>query len=253
MARPRLLQSAHVIEEHRMPASRSRRPYESPLRTEQMDRTREKLIQAGVDIVTEAGGEELTLRRVAARAAVSVPTAYRYFQDRDALLEDMAQWIHARVGGPTIPPNTDGIAAWVQRIYEGLETNDRLMRASLSTPAGRVLRAKGQAARRPKLLAMVKRSFPSSTVATQRRLTALFQLLVNTPAWVALHDHWGMSGVEAGKMTGWAMETLLAEVRRHPTALDFEQAAEAPAAAHSPAASATQARPKVEDARRRRR
>jgi AcrR family transcriptional regulator len=187
-----------------------------------MDRTRAKLIEAGVDLVADAGGDELTVRRVAARAGVSVPTAYRHFPDRDALLEAMAVWIDARISGPHVPETADGLPAWMRHIYEGFDANDRFMRAQLSTPAGRALRARNQKARNPKLAEMVKRSFPAATAATLRRLTALIQLLGNVPAWVSLHDNWGMDGTEAGRVTEWAIETLLAEARRRPTALDFE-------------------------------
>jgi AcrR family transcriptional regulator len=199
-----------------------------------MSRTREKLIEAGVDLVTEAGGEELTVRLVAARARVSVPTAYRHFPDREALFEAMAAWIAARIAGPNIPTTADDVPAWTRYIYASFEANDRLMRAQLSTPAGRLLRAKHQQARISKLLEMTKRSFPSATAVTQHRLTALIQILVTLPTWVSLHDNWSMSGVEAGETTAWAIETLLAEVRRSPSALDFELPA-LPQAAPSPA------------------
>jgi AcrR family transcriptional regulator len=201
-----------------------------------MNRTREKLIEAGVDIVTEAGGDELTVRLVATRARISVPTAYRYFPDRDALFEGIAAWIAARIAGPNIPTAADDMPAWTRYIYASFDANDRLMRAQLSTPAGRLLRAKHQKARIAKLLEMTKRSFPSATAATQHRLTALIQILVTLPAWVSLHDNWGMSGVEAGETTAWAIETLLAEVRRHPSALEFELPAPPQAAPQPPAA-----------------
>jgi AcrR family transcriptional regulator len=219
-----------------MAVNRRNRSYASPLRAEQMDRTREKLIQAGIDIVADAGGEELTVRLVAARAGVSVPTAYRHFPDREALVDAMALWINTRVAGPSVPTTADGVPAWVRHIYANFENNDRLMRAQLSTPAGRQLRAKNQKARLGMLGAMTKQSFPSATPVAQHRLTAIIQLLVNVPAWVSLHDNWGMNGVESGALTGWAIETLLAEVRRNPTGLDFELPAPLEAAPSAPAA-----------------
>jgi AcrR family transcriptional regulator len=221
-----------------MPVSRKNRSYESPLRAEQMDRTREKLIAAGVDIVAEAGGEELTVRLVAARAGVSVPTAYRHFPDRDALVSAMALWVNEKIGGVDVPRSFEDATAWIRQIYARFEINDRLMRAQLNTPAGRQLRAKNQKARHHMILGMTEASFPSATPVMQHRLAALVQLLVNVPAWVSLHDNWGMGGVEAGAVTGWAMETLIAEVRRNPSALDF--ALPAPAQAPPPAPAALQ-------------
>jgi hypothetical protein len=103
-----------------MSVSRRNRSYESPLRAEQMDRAREKLIEA-VDIVAEAGGEELTVRLVAARAGVSVPTAYRHFPHRDAILDAMALWVNARVMGPGVPTTPEGVPVWARHIYTNFE------------------------------------------------------------------------------------------------------------------------------------
>jgi AcrR family transcriptional regulator len=214
-----------------------------------MDRTREKLIEAGIDIVTEPGAEELTVRRVAARAEVSVPTAYRYFPDRDALYAAMALWINAQIAGPSVPTTAEGVPAWARQIYERFERNDRLMRAQLNTPAGRALRAKNQKARYPQLLEMTRRTFSSQSAVAQKRLTALIQLLVNVPAWVALHDNWGMSGPEAGEVTAWAIECLLAEARRHPRALDFELPAPMPTPPAGPAAPSSSSRSAPKSAR----
>jgi AcrR family transcriptional regulator len=208
-----------------MPGSRRQRGYESPLRAEQVDRTRDKLIEAGIDLVADAGGEELTVRRVAARAGVSVPTAYRYFPDREALLERMADWINRRMAGPGVPERAEDVPGWIRLVYRNFEANDRLMRAQISTPAGRLLRARNQRARLPRLKEMVGRSFPEASAVTQHRLTAMLQIIVNVPAWLSLHDNWGMDGTEAGQLTGWALETLFNEVRRHPGALDFEPSA----------------------------
>lgn len=203
-------------------ARRRKRTYESPLRAEQMDRTREKLIEAATDLVAEAGGEELSIRAVAARAGVSVPTAYRYFADRGALLEALAAWIDARIGGPKVPTTAQELSAWARQIYVGFDENDRLMRAQLHTPVGRAVRARNRASRRTMLLELAERSFPSAPPRARRRAIALLQMLVNVPAWTALHDEWGMSGAEAGELSGWAVEVIFEALRRDPEALDFD-------------------------------
>lgn len=204
-----------------MPAARRSRTYESPLRAEQMDRTREKLLDAAIDLVAEAGSDELTVRRVAARAGVSVPTAYRHFPNPEALFEAIALAIHTRIGGPRIPDTLDEAPAWSRVIYKNFETNDRLMRAQLNTPAGRRLRARNQKARAPLFVELAKRSFPDASPAAHVRIAALQSLLVTVSGWVSLHDNYGVDGDEVGAIAAWAIETLLAELRRNPHALDF--------------------------------
>lgn len=217
-----------------MAAARRNRPYESSLRAEQMDRTREKLIEAAVDLVVDDGGEELTVRRVAARAGVSVPTAYRYFPDRDVLFQQMANWINDRISRGPWPGSMPEANSWVKGIYQGFEENDKFMRAQLITPAGRTIRAANQKARHASILTLVKNSHPEASETSLRRMAALVQLLVNVPAWVTLHDNWGMNGKEAGDVTVWAIDVLYAELRRNPRALDLDEPA-APTPAPPPA------------------
>ncbi|MFO0630544.1 MAG: TetR/AcrR family transcriptional regulator [Polyangiales bacterium] len=206
-------------------ASKRRRTYSSPLRAEQMDRTREKLIEAGVELLTQETDAEISVRTVAARAQVSVPTAYRHFADRDTLLDAMAHWIDDQISSSIpVPSSFDTASEWLRVIYANFDRNDRLMRAQLRTPAGQSLRARNQKARKPKLLEMTKRSLPSTSPDGRRRFTAILQLLANAPAWISLHDQWEMDGAEAGRVVSWAVETLFAEIRRHPTALDDPRA-----------------------------
>lgn len=230
-----------------MAAARRNRPYESPLRAEQMDRTREKLIEAAVDLVVDEGGEELTVRRVAARAGVSVPTAYRYFPDRDVLLQQMANWINDRIAGGPWPSSMPEANGWVKGIYKGFEENDKFMRAQLITPAGRAIRAANQKSRHASILTLVKNSHPEASETSLRRMAALVQLLVNVPAWVSLHDNWGMNGKEAGDVAVWAIDVLYAELRRNPRALDgagdgVDAAAAAPPVSAPPSKRSARAR-----------
>jgi AcrR family transcriptional regulator len=212
-----------------MPAARRRRPYASPLRAEQTDRTRQKLLEAAIDLVVEGGGEELTVRQVAARAGVSVPTAYRYFPDRETLHGELAVAVSSRIIGVALPDRADGLSGWVRSIYAGFAANDRIVRAQLNTPAGRALRAFQQQGRNAQILDMVARAFPRASAATQRRFAALLRTLANLHAWVALHDDWGMTGVEAGEIIAWAITAWVAELQRRPAALDFDLSTAAPA------------------------
>jgi AcrR family transcriptional regulator len=187
-----------------------------------MDQTREKLLNAGVDLVAAGGSEEVTLRRVAGHAQVSVATAYRYFPDRDSLLEGVAAWISSRVTAATAPESADGLADWARIIYEQFEVNNRFVRAQLNTPTGRDIRARWRKRRDEVVLGTVKRSFPRASADAQRRLAGVLRALVNLHAWVSLNDDWGMSGKEAGKLIAWAIATLIKEARKRPAGLEFK-------------------------------
>jgi AcrR family transcriptional regulator len=201
-----------------MPARR--RTYDSPLRAEQVDRTRDKLIQAGVDLLIEGGSEELTVRRVAARARVSVPTAYRYFPDRETLTTELGTWIGSHISSEPLPHDVDDMLAWIREIYAAFESNDRLMRAQLNTPTGRAIRELQRSTRNVQALEFAKHAFPDAPEVMQRRVAALCRALIRVPTWVVLNDDWNMGGVESGELVAWAVNALLEAARRDSSLLE---------------------------------
>ena len=73
-------------------------PYEATGRTEQKRRTRDALIAAARDLV--ASGVTPTVEQAAAAAAISRPTAYRYFPNQRTLLAAA----HPETGAETLLP-----------------------------------------------------------------------------------------------------------------------------------------------------
>ncbi len=71
------------------------RVYRSELRTEQAERTRERILEALVEQLGE-GNEDFSIPRVAERAGVSVRTVYHHFPNRDAQIEAVARWLDGR-------------------------------------------------------------------------------------------------------------------------------------------------------------
>jgi AcrR family transcriptional regulator len=68
------------------------RPYRLGRREEGAQQTREKILQATADLLTEAGIRGVTIEAVARHAAVSRVTVYDHFQHKAGLLEALAWW-----------------------------------------------------------------------------------------------------------------------------------------------------------------
>ncbi|MQW74395.1 TetR family transcriptional regulator [Nocardioides sp. dk4132] len=58
--------------------------------------TRERLIEAAIDLATEGGYDAVGIRAVAAHAGVSVPTAYQHVSSKDELLTEALLALGAR-------------------------------------------------------------------------------------------------------------------------------------------------------------
>ena len=80
------------------------RTYSSPLRAEQAEQTRARIVQAAVDLLAEGDAGDLAMPDVAARAGVSVRTVYRSFATKDELLDAVIDWINAHIEGRAGPP-----------------------------------------------------------------------------------------------------------------------------------------------------
>jgi AcrR family transcriptional regulator len=74
------------------------RAYRSPLRVEQAEQTRVRILQAFGDEVCRCGNGDVTLRQVAARAGVSAPTLYRNFSSLDELADAFWAWVEPQIG-----------------------------------------------------------------------------------------------------------------------------------------------------------
>jgi len=49
--------------------------------------------------------------------------------------------------------------------------------------------------------------------ADRKLATAMLQVLNTTP-WLEMRDHWGLDGKQIARATGWAVRTLLADLKR---------------------------------------
>ncbi len=74
----------------------SKRAYSSPLRAEQAQATRARIIDAARELLSERGYAATRLDQVAAEAGVALPTLTGYFPNKAALLEDV---LRAAVSG----------------------------------------------------------------------------------------------------------------------------------------------------------
>ncbi len=81
-----------------------RRSYRSPLRDEQAQATRERVLDALYALMAEAGeAGDITTEAIATRAGVQRRTLFRHFPTRDALFAAFWPWINARLGAHPSP------------------------------------------------------------------------------------------------------------------------------------------------------
>lgn len=193
----------------------NKRAYKSPLREEQMEQTRSRLLEQVVTLLGDESATELSVAEVARRANVSVRTAYRYFPTREALIDAFNAWYFARSSGGHMNATTaEELVAKLPRLYELFETNLTEMRASRNTRVGEEVRAR----RKRDQLRLFTRTIGGAAAALEpaqrHALAGLFHAMSGFETWQVLTEYWKLSTAEASTVTTWAMNVLLAAVRR---------------------------------------
>ena len=64
------------------------------------------------------------------------------------------------------------------------------------------------------LLHLVREAFPELDERRHMQLTGLLRSLGSSHSWLRLREEFGVPGTESGPLTRWAIETILAAVRR---------------------------------------
>jgi AcrR family transcriptional regulator len=200
------------------------RPYDSPLRAEQMEATRRRILQAMADVLADEAVDDVTVPLVAMRARVSVRTVYRHFPTKEALFDAFGEWAeeNLQLVVHSYPDTLAGVREMAPALYRMYDEREPLIRALLSK-RGQEIRARTRR-RRLQTFEKAMRELTEGLEPVERRpaLAAVY-LLVSAPAWQAMRDQWDLQGDEAGKAAAWAVRVLTDELRRNPASIKEER------------------------------
>ncbi|MEP7203299.1 MAG: TetR/AcrR family transcriptional regulator [Ilumatobacteraceae bacterium] len=192
------------------------RSYSSPLRTEQATATRERIVDAAVDLLQSIDPGAFSMQDVADRAGVSLRTVYRAFPTKDDLLEGVLAAVRERfkvVAGS--PPTTRdefelSVAGAVRAVYE-LEP---LYRALFATIAGRRMHQRRAAARRRAIGTAFADELAGLPEDRIREIVSVLHLITSAQTVLWLKDYAGLDLDDASEAIGWAIEAVADAARR---------------------------------------
>ncbi len=180
-------------------------------RVGQKERTRQRIVEAVVELVTDEHPASLSVPAVARTAGTSVATVYRYFPTKEALL-DAASLIGGEEtreklsGFPTTFAEFDAVLPFA---FAELARHLPLARNQLASPLGRELRRRRWLAKATAVDAAMARDGLEPTSPAGRRLAAVVDVLTSSTALLELHDKAGLPVDEAAAVVSWAVKTLL--------------------------------------------
>lgn len=182
------------------------------IRERQRAVTRDAIRDAAIEVASDIGFAAMTMDRVAERAGVSPSTVYRYFADRDALLAAVMERDYETVRGPR-PSNVDELADAIERAMVGFERLRELNRAIVIARIGQDTNWTGRQERLEGLRGLLAEVTDHLDPDEARRGMAVIAYLSGGLAWLTMADESGLDGVEAGRAAGWAIRTLVADLR----------------------------------------
>jgi AcrR family transcriptional regulator len=189
------------------------RTYKSPLRQQQAEATRERIMQALAELIEECGPDAISNRQIAERAGVTEITVYRHFPSREALLSALWQKTNTDRGvRGGFPETLDGIVERLDPLFRSFDQTPAHIQATLTTPQGRALRASRNEDRRAAFLKAVDEA-PGLSEDDRRAAAGVLQLLYSAYAWLSLREQWDMTGEEAAEAVGWAARALINDLK----------------------------------------
>jgi AcrR family transcriptional regulator len=188
-------------------APRPRR-YVSPVRRQQADQTRERIVVAGVELVRSFDSWDwsgLTFRAVAQRAGVGERTVYRHFPNERGLRDAIMVRLGEEAGVDYEQLSLGSVAEVAGRMFRSLGS---FAVANVTNPPDDPTFVAVDQNRRAALLRAVTESKPDWSQEQQLTLAASLDVLWGVPSYDRLVSAWGMSPDEAVGVLAWAIDRL---------------------------------------------
>jgi AcrR family transcriptional regulator len=176
--------------------------------------TRERIVSAVADLLEAGAEDELTMPGVAAASGVSLRTIYRYYPTRADLLEAAGRWIGDQLLKHPYPTNLDEVADLYEIGCRDFDERPGLVRALVVSQLGRSARGYRRRERVEAIRRALLEELPALPEGELRRAEAVLAYLHNMQAYTTLREEGGLSGEEVGAAVGWAIRTLVEDLRR---------------------------------------
>jgi AcrR family transcriptional regulator len=193
---------------------RQARTYDSPLRDEQAEVTRQRILDALVRTMSR-GVAGLSVPAVATEAGVSVPTVYRHFRTKAELVAALAPYLTRKTRLAEIPDvGSDDLGAVARELYRRNEAMDAEVRAAMASQLGQEVRRRTMPERVSMIRKAVAERVPGVTGAELERLTRVLLILMSSATMRAYKDYLGMNATDAGEDIAWTVGILQRSLRR---------------------------------------
>ncbi len=183
------------------------RSYNNSLRQKQAEATRELILRSLAEQLATGGLQEFSVVEAAQRAGVATRTVYRYFPNREAVLDAIGQWVDQQFGDLPFPTNPQEVVDLAEQVFPRFEQEATLVQALLVSELGQNVRSRVRSKRRQSIEEALSGVADDSDSA--RAIKAVIGHLMSAETWQQLHDEFELDGEAAGQAVAWAVRTLI--------------------------------------------
>lgn len=193
------------------------REYHSPLREQQAKRTRIQILDALVDLVSEQGAADLSIRDLAIRSGVSQRTVYRHFPDRQALLDGLVDHVGELADWSDLDGLDDGatgLASAVRDVWESFDAFERQTRVLVLLNKDPDRLAHSTIARGASINRAIANGYPHLNFEEAKGVAGIIRLLASSHSWLRFRDEYEMTSAEGSRYVSWALDLVMRELDR---------------------------------------
>jgi len=184
------------------------------LREQQAETARRQILNAVTALLEQSSVDALTMPRVADLSGVSLRTLYRYYPSREQLLEAAGRWIGSELLGQGYPQSLDEVADSFEDGCRQFDRHPGLVRALALSELGREVRGYRRGERLDAIGNALHKEVGDLPEEELRRAGAVLAYLHNMLAYTTLREEQGLQCEEIGEALGWAIRTLVDDLRR---------------------------------------
>ena len=195
-------------------AAAARRQYDSPVRAQKVAATRERIVQAGSELVHGFASwdwQELTFRAVAERAGVGERTVYRHFPTERHLHDAVMQRLEEEAGITYEDVSLDNLREVTAKVF--LSRGAFAVGASITAPDSPTFVAVDQR-RRDALQRAVAMTTAGWSEQERATVAALLDVLWNLPSYERLVGVWNLDPEAATRAITWLIDAVVDAVER---------------------------------------
>ncbi len=190
-------------------------PEPRTIRAEHAARTRTRILDAVVGLVSERGDADFTMPEIAAASGVSLRTLYRYFPTRQHVIDTVAT-VADQAAASNLPSAAFALAdlgPWLEEAWANLLAREAFIRAQHTSPNGAAIRRARIPFFREVTATLLEREAPDLDPQRRDDIVDLTLLLVSSSALFEFHDVLEVSLDRAARLVADTVETMIAASR----------------------------------------